>query len=135
MFLAAKPRNVRFSRRGIGLSRFRSGNLRWAKARCLGRHETRLVKTSCSLGMYRYETRQAERSTAMTHFNQLRILGIRGFYVLLAKKVVFQVRYVADTAVHAGQAKRSPAISHLIKSPIFSFCRSRWQIVLSIAGI
>ena len=46
---------------------------------------------------------------------------IRGFYVFWRKKVVLQVRYVADTAVHAGQAKRSTAISHLSKSPICGF--------------
>ena len=117
VFLVEKPENPRFVWCGLRLTRFRSGNIRWTKAQGLGRGETGIThktfceikhaKTSCSLAQYRYtyEASGAKRSTAMTHWNrlrfflssfplflkfQLRILEIRGFYVLLAKKLCFK---------------------------------------------
>ena len=82
--LVEKPRNVRFSRPSIGVSRFSMKNIRWAKAQGLGRGETGIThktfreikhaKTSCSLAQYRYETRQAKRSAAIPHFITLRFL-------------------------------------------------------------
>ena len=40
------PGNARFARPSIGIERFSGENIRWAKARCLGRGETCFTKTS-----------------------------------------------------------------------------------------